>query len=89
MIERPQVPPAYRLVTLTSDIDLGSEARRMAVEGADDGTLLWVTRDDQLDCAVILHPDDPLERAPSAAFLPRSVSEASEPDDLPRTDDGS
>ena len=69
MIQRPQIPPAYRLVTLKSDIDLGPEARRMAVEGADDGTLLWVTRDDKLDCAVILHPDDPLERAVLVSYV--------------------
>ena len=69
MIQRPQIPPAYRLVTLTSDLDLGSEARRMAVEGADDGTLLWVTRDDKLDCAVILRPDEPLERAVLVTYV--------------------
>ncbi len=69
MIQRPQIPPAYRLVTLASDIDLGSEARRMAVEGADDGTLLWVARDDKLDCAVILHPDEPLERTVLVAYV--------------------
>ena len=40
MIERPRIHPAYRLVTLAADVDLGSEALRMAVDGADDGTLL-------------------------------------------------
>ena len=69
MIQRPRIPPLYRLVTLASDVDLGSEARRMAVEGADDGTLLWVTRDDKLDCAVILHPDEPLERAVLVTYV--------------------
>ncbi len=69
MIQRPRIPPAYRLVALASDIDLESEARRMAVEGADDGTLLWVGRDDKLDCAVILHPDDPLKRAVLVAYV--------------------
>ncbi len=41
----------------------------MAMEGADDGTLLWVTRDDKLDCAVILHPDEPLERAVVVTYV--------------------
>ncbi len=41
----------------------------MAVKGADDGTLLWVGRDDRLDCAVILHPDDPLERAVLVTYV--------------------
>ncbi len=69
MIARPRIHPAYRLVTLAADVDLGSEARRMAVEGADDGTLLWVARDDKLDCAVILHPDEPLEQAVLVTYV--------------------
>ena len=69
MIQRPRLPPPYRLVTLASDVDLGSEARRMAVEGADDGTLLWVTRDDKLNCAVILRPDEPLERSVLVTYV--------------------
>ena len=41
----------------------------MALEGADDGTLLWVARDDRLDCAVILHPDEVLERAALVTYV--------------------
>lgn len=69
MTQRPRIPPIYHLVTLVSDVELGSEARRMALEGADDGTLLWVARDDRLDCAVILHPDEVLERAALVTYV--------------------
>ncbi len=41
----------------------------MAVEGAHDGTLLWVGRDDRLDCAVILHPDEALARAAVVTYV--------------------
>lgn len=55
-----RVPPIYRLVTLDSNADLRAEARRLAEEGAEDGTLLWSVQDDRLTCAVILKPEEPL-----------------------------
>ena len=63
MIQSPRLPPPYRLLTLAPDTELGSQARRLAREGADDGTLLWVPRDEALDCALILRPQDVVERA--------------------------
>lgn len=37
----PQLPPAYRLVSLDSVGSTNDEAARLAVEGAEDGTLIW------------------------------------------------
>ena len=69
MTQHPRVPPAYRLVALAPDAELNSKARQMAAEGAEDGTLLWRARDDRLDCAVILHPDDVFERAMLVTYV--------------------
>ncbi len=62
MIQSPRLPPPYRLLTLDPDTELGSEARLVARDGADDGTLLWVPAAEALDCALILHPEDAVER---------------------------
>ena len=37
----PRLPPAYRLVALDSVGSTNDEARRLAAEGAEDGTLVW------------------------------------------------
>ncbi len=37
----PRLPPAYRLVALDSVSSTNEEARRLAAEGAEDGTLVW------------------------------------------------
>ena len=37
----PRLPPAYRLVALDSVGSTNDEARRLAEEGAEDGTLVW------------------------------------------------
>ncbi len=39
--ETPRLPPAYRLVALDSVGSTNDEARRLAAEGAEDGTLVW------------------------------------------------
>jgi len=69
MMQNPRLPPLYRLHTLAPDAELGSEARRLAREGADDGTLLWVPRDDALDCALILRPQDAVEQAVQVMYV--------------------
>lgn len=38
---QPRLPPAYRLVTLDSVESTNDEAKRLAREGAEDGTLVW------------------------------------------------
>lgn len=39
--ESPRLPPAYRLVTFDVVESTNDEARRLAEEGAEDGTLVW------------------------------------------------
>jgi BirA family biotin operon repressor/biotin-[acetyl-CoA-carboxylase] ligase len=39
--DRPKLPPAYRLVSLDSVESTNAEAKRLAAEGAEDGTLVW------------------------------------------------
>lgn len=39
--EAPRLPPAYRLVTLDTVASTNDEAKRLAAEGAEDGTLVW------------------------------------------------
>ncbi len=69
MIQSPRLPPPYRLLTLAPDTELGSQARRLAREGADDGTLLWIPREEALDCALIVHPQDAAERAVQVMYV--------------------
>jgi BirA family biotin operon repressor/biotin-[acetyl-CoA-carboxylase] ligase len=40
-VARPKLPPAYRLVALETVGSTNDEALRLAVEGAEDGTLVW------------------------------------------------
>lgn len=39
--EAPRLPPAYRLVALDTVASTNDEAKRLASEGAEDGTLVW------------------------------------------------
>lgn len=69
MTQRLRIPSIYRLVTLAPDADLDAKARDMAARGAEDGTLLWRDRQDRLEAAVILHPDEELDRAGLVAYV--------------------
>ena len=40
-LDRPRLPPAYRLVALERVGSSNDEAKRLAEEGAEDGTLVW------------------------------------------------
>ena len=40
-LDRPRLPPAYRLVALDRVGSSNDEAKRLAEEGAEDGTLVW------------------------------------------------
>jgi BirA family biotin operon repressor/biotin-[acetyl-CoA-carboxylase] ligase len=41
-LDRPHLPPAYRLVVLDRVASSNDEAKRLAQAGAEDGTLVWV-----------------------------------------------
>ena len=68
MTQRLRIPSIYRLVTLAPDADLDAKAVDMAARGAEDGTLLWRDRRDRLEAAVILHPEEVLDRAALVAY---------------------
>jgi len=40
-VKLPKVPPAYQLVAFESLDSTNEQARRMATEGAPDGTIIW------------------------------------------------
>src|SRR3546814_11189782 len=68
MSDLPSVPPIYRLVTVGGKTDACARALGMA-DGAEDGTLIWSQRDDMLDCAILLRPDEPLEPSLLVAYV--------------------
>ena len=62
------LPPLYQGVVLDkpgADADSRSHARAMAAAGAAAGTFVWAAREDRLDCAVVLAPEEP-----AVAILP-------------------
>ena len=69
MTQRLRIPSIYRLVTLAPDADLDATAVDLAAEGAEDGTLVWRDRQDRLEAAVILHPDEELGQAALVAYV--------------------
>lgn len=80
----PVLPPAYRLVALDRVGSTNDEARRLAGEGAEDGTLVWALEQSagrgrqgrswasppgNLYCSLVLRPDVPLARAAELSFV--------------------
>lgn len=80
----PRVPPAYRLVALEETGSTSAEAKRLADEGAEDGTLVWArTQTDgygrqgrawasspgNLFLSVIVRPDCSLAEAAQFSFI--------------------
>lgn len=63
MTETPSLPPAYHLLPIPATGDAFSRARRIAAEGAEDGTLVWSRLRNRLDCAVVLAPEAPLRES--------------------------
>lgn len=63
MTETPSLPPPYRLLSIPATGDAFSRARRVAAEGAEDGTLVWSRHRNRLDCAVVLAPEAPLRQS--------------------------
>ena len=80
----PSLPPAFRLVALERAGSTNDEARRLAGEGAQDGTLVWAraqtggrgrlgrawdSPEGNLYCSAVLRPEIPLARAPELGFV--------------------
>lgn len=63
MTDDSALPPIYRRVDLAADEDVRAEARRRAEAGCEPATILWADRDDRMVSAVVLVPEEPLERA--------------------------
>lgn len=79
-----QLPPAYRLVALESVSSTNDEARRLAEDGADDGTLVWAREQTKgrgrqgrawqsppgnLFCSLVLRPECSVARAAELGFV--------------------
>lgn len=65
----PDLPPAYDLVRLESEIGAFERAVRAAPRGLDDGTIYWSERTDRLDMAVVLEPDAPAATVLQAVYV--------------------
>ncbi len=81
---QPRLPPAYRLVAVDQAESSNDEAKRLADEGADDGTLVWVKNQSggrgrqgrnweslsgNLTFSLILRPEVPLTEAAQLSFV--------------------
>jgi BirA family transcriptional regulator, biotin operon repressor / biotin---[acetyl-CoA-carboxylase] ligase len=63
MSERPAFPPLLRPFAVPSDLDPLERCIKLAVEGAEAGTLLWSIGQDACECAVVLAPEQPREQS--------------------------
>jgi biotin-(acetyl-CoA carboxylase) ligase len=61
MSERPVMPPLFRPLAVTPDIDPFERGLQVAAEGAEAGTVLWSIGQDKCQAAVVLAPEHPLE----------------------------
>lgn len=81
---QPKLPPAYRLVALDSVESTNDEAKRLAREGAEDGTLVWAREQRRgrgrygrdwesprgnLYLSLVLRPDCPVSEATQLGFV--------------------
>ena len=63
MSNEPRLPPAFEPVAVPPGVDPFEQAQIAAERGVPDGTLVWSSRPDALDVAVVLLPETNLERA--------------------------
>ena len=61
MSERPVMPPLFRPLAVTPDIDPFERGLQLAAEGAEAGTVLWSIGQERCQAAVVLAPEHPLE----------------------------
>lgn len=84
MTEAPSLPPAYRLVALDRIDSTNEEAKRLARQGAEDGTLVWAREQSagkgrggrswkspqgNLYLSIVLRPECPPVRAAELSFV--------------------
>jgi len=62
------LPPIYRAVTIAGGSAFDHALDR-AWGGAEAGTLVWARRQDRLDCAVVLEPDQPLPASLPVSYV--------------------
>ncbi|HYG91128.1 MAG TPA: biotin/lipoate--protein ligase family protein [Azospirillum sp.] len=67
-MDAPRLPPVFRPVAIAAGDPLRT-ACSLGEEGAEAGTLVWVTHRERLDCAVVIEPDRPLDRARPALLV--------------------
>jgi BirA family transcriptional regulator, biotin operon repressor / biotin---[acetyl-CoA-carboxylase] ligase len=61
MSERPVLPPLFRPLVVTPDIDPFERALQVAAQGAEAGTVLWSIGLERCQAAVVLAPEHSLE----------------------------
>jgi BirA family biotin operon repressor/biotin-[acetyl-CoA-carboxylase] ligase len=61
MSERPVLPPLFRPLAVTPDVDPFERGLQVAAEGAEAGTVLWSIGQDRCQAAVVLAPEHRLE----------------------------
>ena len=61
MSQRPVMPPLFRPLAVTPDIDPFERALQVAAEGAEAGTVLWSIGLERCQAAVVLAPEHSLE----------------------------
>jgi BirA family transcriptional regulator, biotin operon repressor / biotin---[acetyl-CoA-carboxylase] ligase len=62
MSERPEFPPLYRPLAVTPELDPFDRAVSVAAD-SEAGTLLWSIGQDACECAVVLAPEQSLEKS--------------------------
>ena len=61
MAERPVMPPLFRALAVTPDVDPFERGLHAAAEGAEAGTVLWSIGQERCQAAVVLAPEHSLE----------------------------
>jgi Biotin/lipoate A/B protein ligase family len=61
MTQRPVFPPLLRPLAATPELDPFERCRKLAIEGAEAGTLLWSIGQEKCECAIALAPERPLD----------------------------
>lgn len=63
------LPPAFRPAAADDARGALATAAALAAGGADPGTFVWARRNDAVDCAIVLAPEEPLIRSLRVAYV--------------------